>query len=178
MKEDDAERFSEYVEFSENKFNKAKGEFDSTRKTAVKTVINSDKEYQESLGSSLSETISYFKKEYPRFNEVQMKDIGKTLEGGSNAILSMFYDSKGLLKKEAAEAIALVKYGKSKIAKEVKRATNKAISKTNEEVISRAKDQPGITDKPASETSQDASQEEVNIWMKNVIGNKDEITFD
>jgi len=106
-----------------------------------------------------------------------MKDIGKTLEGGQNALLGLFFDSNGLLKEDAAEAVALVKYGKSEIAKRVKRAANKATSKTNEEIISRAKDKPTATDKPASETSQDSSKEEIDNYMKYVAGKREEITF-
>jgi len=167
MKDDEPEKFRDYVDIVKSKYEGDKTKFDKQRTSAIAKVNDSNKIQTADYEKSLNESISYLNNEFS-FNEIQKKEISRTLKGGSNAILSLFYDEKGFLKKEAAESLALIKYGKQEIVKNTQKVKNEATSKANEDIISRGKDTP-FAEKPSSEASQSTRNEVVEDWRKKVI---------
>ena len=152
----------------ERKYNIAKDKFDKQRTTAINTVVKANEENIEKYKKSLSDSISYFNNQFPNFTEVQKRGINKILEGGEAGILSMFYTKGGLLKKEAAELVALMKFGKEEISRKNKREINKAVSKANEDIITRGKDNPD-GGKPKSEANINVNKEKIENYIKTVL---------
>lgn len=146
----------------EDKYNKEIDRLYGLTKKVYSKDYNSFKEEQkrefekakvqkENFTTSIDNSIEYLKEEFPDFKESQLKEIKNELSKGD--ILSHFFNKNGTVKKEAAEMLALMKYGKKEVAQYKSKA--KQAQDTTEQVISLADKKVKTTNNRVDEKSEE-----------------------
>lgn len=105
-----------------------------------------EQRYREQFNRSAEEAYSYLNTStLLKVGDNHRKDVASVLQGGKEAILSMFLNEDGTYKKDAAEKILLHKYGTQAIEYHKKLTANRVETKVLEEIVTRANDTPSKT---------------------------------
>lgn len=118
---------------AQDKFNAEKLAKDSQRATLAANAKKQLELYNASVVSSVKNLTQAF----PNTDPTELKNIQKTLEGGSQAIVSLFFNSDGSLKDNAAEAVLLAVHGRDVINDISEQASHATETRMNEEILSR-----------------------------------------
>lgn len=118
----------------------AKDKFNTEKQTKdigrAAIAANAQKQL-ESFNASLSGSVKNLEQVFPDIDKVELKQVHKTLEGGPNAIVQMFFNNDGTVKANAAEALMMALHGKSVIDDMVNAASHVTETRVNEEILSR-----------------------------------------
>jgi hypothetical protein len=118
---------------SKTNFNVEKQTKDVQRATIAENARKQLDLYKASVVSS----VNNLKQAFPDTDANELKNIQKTLEGGSNAIVQLFFNQDGSLKETAAKAVLLAVHGESVINDMMELSSHVTETKLNEEILSR-----------------------------------------
>lgn len=131
--EDFNERFDEYYENSERLFKADKKRWDDERAKYEREINEAQKAFESSVGRS----VQNLKKNYPSFSDSNVKDIEKMMANGG--VEDLFYKADGSYTDEAAELLALAKFGKAYIKGIAQKAERDGETKANLDKVSKSK---------------------------------------
>lgn len=163
-----------WADLAKEKYNIDRVNFEKNRNAAIDRVKGVRKQSDTAIKSSIDSSMNYLMQQAPSLDDKQKKEVSELLEGGPSVLLGLFYDNNGLPRKEAAELITLLKYGKDTIAAQQKYIENRATSKANEDILSRGKDNPNPA-KPASEANQTVNTDKIKDFVNTVIPKTDKV---
>lgn len=122
------------------KFNSEKTNFDNQR---AKYQENAKKQV-ELHKASVKSSVANLRQSFPNTEETALKEISSILEGGPQSVVSFFFNNDGTVKPESAEMLMMAKHGKSELHNAMILAAHMAETKTNEDIVSRGSDGPGV----------------------------------
>lgn len=91
----------------------------------------------EAVKASVNSSVASLRQSFPDAEPTELKNVQSTLEGGINAVASMFFNQDGTVKPEAAERLMLAVHGKSVIDDLTRAAAHSAETAVAEEMLSR-----------------------------------------
>lgn len=141
-----------------DKFNLEKQTKDQQRAKAAESATKQ----VELFKSSVNGSVGNLKQTFPDIDTNELKTIQKTLEGGQNAVVQMFFNNDGTVKANAAEALMMALHGKSVIDEMMTVASHVAETKVNEDLLSRGNE----TRKPKNNVG---AQEQISESAKAVL---------
>lgn len=131
-----------------------------------KNLESQKEEYEEKLKTSASESFTTLTKNM-NLAEPNKQAIAKVMDGGNRVLYSIFFTDDGKWKPDAAEKINYLLHAKSDLEIAKKVITNQAISKANEEIVTRGADNPTI--KKQTETSSVTAEQAAEKLVDNIL---------
>lgn len=170
----------DYQEFKESDYGKAISKLVKDRFEKEKSVFVDNRtrfmqksdEIKKKLEASVETTVGDLKTSIPYFKEAQINDVTKTLVGGQNAILSLFFNADGTYTKDAAKKISMIKFGEQAIEKQKEFIRKRLETQVNEELITRGADQPPIKTNGNSGLDSLKADNEARTIVENLTGQK------
>lgn len=152
--EDFEERLEEYHEDSQLLFKADKKRWENERAKYEREIEEGHRLFR----SSVEGSVSNLKKNYPGFSDSNVQDIEKMMANGG--VEDLFYNEDGTYTKEAAEFLALAKFGKSYIKRAVENAERDGETKANLDKVAKSKKKV-TTGKTSRQISPNQAPEEV-----------------
>lgn len=125
----------------------------------TRLVYENVKKSQETFANSVASSVSALSQDFPDVDQDSLNEIEGYLKGGPQQILSLFMNKDGTMNKDAAKRILMAKHGESQIEYMMGLASNITETRTNEEILSRGADKPGIHKKPSGNKTQEIDPE-------------------
>lgn len=129
----------------------------------------------EAYNNSISGSVDNLKKSFPDIIPEAEADISGILKGGPAEMVKLFVDSKGNVRKEAAELLMFAKYGKTEMMRMMGAASHIAESRANEDILTRGADQPGQGKKGGGK--QDSISDQTKSFLSEIAQFKNKKTF-
>lgn len=164
LKDKDDAVVQKAVRFAEKQYNTDKRSFEQQRTEYERQA----QLQQKNLASSVDSSVKKLKDAFPDFNTNTERKVRKLMSAGN--VTSLFYNSDGTYKDDAAEKLVMAIYGKQEIDRLVKKASRKAESKATEQVVSRASDKP--TSKKKQEVPTATTEENIMKHFKELFPSK------
>ncbi len=121
------------------KFDLEKGKIDSARSAAIERADKA----AENLKASAATSIAELKKEFPDFDNAEIKSLNKILAGGD--INSLFFKKDGTYRPDAAKRLALMLYGNADASDVTVKAKKENDNEALMNLIDRGSDRPNKT---------------------------------
>ena len=114
--------------------------------------------------ASVAGSVSALKESFPDLPDSDIKEISSVMESGD--INSLFFNTDGSFKKEAAEMLALARHGRSVISQFMDVAAKRGANEAAEDLVTRGADKPN----PVKTTGGEKPSEKVLKEVENLIG--------
>lgn len=136
--EDQSDAFKIAMDAAITKFEAQKQSYDNQVLSKKQMAEQAIAAYKSSVESSLK----LVKSDFPDMDDNIFNDVQSVMNGGQQAILSLFLNQDGTVKPEAARAILLAKYNDDVLGTIATTAAHVAESTLNEEILTRGADAP------------------------------------
>ena len=123
-------------------------------------------DHEDKLKTSATESFTTLTKNM-NLAEPNKQAIAKVMDGGDRVLYSIFFTDDGKWKADAAEKINYLLHAKSDLEIAKKVITNQAMSKANEEIVTRGADNPTI--KKQTETSTITAEQAADKIVENIL---------
>lgn len=146
------------MEAAKEKFNNEKQTFD-TRRASLQANAQKQIEAQK---LALKGSEDHLRQSFPDIEDDAIKEAVKIFEGGTQSVMSHFYNTDGTVKPEGMKMFMMAKYGESEIQRMMGIASNITETKINEELLSRGADGKGPKQTQTKTTLSKEAQERIS----------------